>query len=268
MVLISVYVSIGEVMGDKMECEMGQMNFFGLYTNIKNNMEGNAPCLILPNNTNNYPNFLSTGYLEDALLDISLRFNDHLPEYPHFTDDLGYWNKWLTNYNMNLDEEVRSHASVLVDHDMPNSSSETIIEKSSRKDMCEEPSYYAPKLKELSSNSKPNSFETNSTHSSWLSGNMETKSKRLNRKRSIPTKMVYPFGIVKPGGKEGDITLKDINRTILMPPTRPLKHPVGDYASRSVLSMNGPGLSGKAIVGLTRIHTRGRGTITIIRTKG
>ncbi|KAH9612003.1 hypothetical protein KSS87_004018 [Heliosperma pusillum] len=262
-------------------------------------MEGNAPCLILSNkvNNNNYCNFHSnTGYLEDALLkrrrlmmcstnDNRLHESHHDPLATYFTNDLSYWNNWLTNYNMNLDEELLSHASVLVDHEMPNSSSETIIEKSSMKKMCEEPSNYysetntllleeivfganSPKLKELSSNSNHNSFETNSTDSSWVFGNMETKNKRLNKTRSIPTKMVYPFVLVKPGGEEGDITLNDINRRILMPPTRPLKHPVGDFASRSFVSTKGPGLSGKSVVGLTRIHTRGRGTVTIIRTKG
>ena len=81
-------------------------------------------------------------------------------------------------------------------------------------------------------------------------------------------KMVYPFGLVKPGGEEGDITLKDINKRILMPPSRPLKHPVGVFACRPGVSPHGPGLSGKEVVALTRIHTQGRGTITIIRTKG
>lgn len=81
-------------------------------------------------------------------------------------------------------------------------------------------------------------------------------------------KVVYPFALVKPGGVEGDITLNDINERILMPPTRPVRHPVGDFACRPCVSADGPGLSGKAVVALTRIHTQGRGTITIIRTKG
>ncbi|KAK7319188.1 hypothetical protein RJT34_03906 [Clitoria ternatea] len=81
-------------------------------------------------------------------------------------------------------------------------------------------------------------------------------------------KVVYPFAMVKPGGREGDVTLNDINERILMPPTRPVRHPVGDFACRPCVSAEGPGLSGKAVVALTRIHTQGRGTITIIRTKG
>lgn len=88
------------------------------------------------------------------------------------------------------------------------------------------------------------------------------------RKKKMMSKVVYPFALVKPGGKEGDVTLNDINERILMPPTRPVRHPVGDFACRPLISPHGPGLSGKAVVALTRIHTQGRGTITIIRTKG
>ncbi|OAP08587.1 hypothetical protein AXX17_AT2G01010 [Arabidopsis thaliana] len=53
-----------------------------------------------------------------------------------------------------------------------------------------------------------------------------------------------------------------------MAPSRPVRHPVGDFASRPCVSGRGPGLSGKAVVALTKIQTQGRGTITIIRTKG
>ncbi|XP_054794911.1 uncharacterized protein LOC129312126 [Prosopis cineraria] len=90
------------------------------------------------------------------------------------------------------------------------------------------------------------------------------------RRKRVITRVVYPFAMVKPGGiREGEVTLNDINERILMPPTRPVRHPVGDFASRPCLSATGAGLSGKAVVALTRIHTQGRrGTITIIRTKG
>lgn len=97
------------------------------------------------------------------------------------------------------------------------------------------------------------------------SGDQEKKKKK---KRDITRRMVYPFALVKPGGVEGDMTLNDINERILMPPTRPVRHPVGDFACRPCVSPDGPGLSGKAVVALTRIQTQGRGTITIIRTKG
>ncbi|XP_042023571.1 uncharacterized protein LOC121770857 isoform X2 [Salvia splendens] len=88
------------------------------------------------------------------------------------------------------------------------------------------------------------------------------------RKKRLVAKVVYPFALVKPGGFEGDATLNDINERILMPPTRPVRHPVGDFACRPLVSPDGLGLSGKAVVAFTRIHTQGRGTITIVRTKG
>ena len=88
------------------------------------------------------------------------------------------------------------------------------------------------------------------------------------RRKRVATRVVYPFALVKPGGVEGDMTINDINERILMPPTRPVRHPVGDFACRPCVSADGRGLSGKAVVALTRIHTQGRGTITIIRTKG
>ncbi|CAH2045809.1 unnamed protein product [Thlaspi arvense] len=89
-----------------------------------------------------------------------------------------------------------------------------------------------------------------------------------NKNKRLITRVVYPFGLVKPGGGDEDVTLNDINKRILMPPARPVRHPVGDFASRSCISTSGPGLSGKSVMALTRIQTQGRGTITIIRTKG
>ncbi|XP_076953605.1 uncharacterized protein LOC143627730 [Bidens hawaiensis] len=86
-------------------------------------------------------------------------------------------------------------------------------------------------------------------------------------KKKLLTRVVYPFALVKPGGFKRDMTLNDINERILMPPTRPIRHPVGDFACRPLVSLDGPGLSGKVVVALTRIQTHGRGTITIIRTK-
>lgn len=80
--------------------------------------------------------------------------------------------------------------------------------------------------------------------------------------------VVYPFAVVKPGGLEEEVTLEDINERLLMRPSRPVRHPVGEFACLPCVSGDGPGLSGKAVVGLTRIHTQGRGTITIIRTRG
>ncbi|KAI4340272.1 hypothetical protein MLD38_025125 [Melastoma candidum] len=91
---------------------------------------------------------------------------------------------------------------------------------------------------------------------------------RVKRKMTGVIKGVaYPFVLVKPGGSENDVTLEDINARILMTPPRPVRHPVGDFAYRPY--RGGPGLSGKVVVGLTRLNTQGgRGSITIIRTKG
>ncbi|KAJ8470269.1 hypothetical protein OPV22_024612 [Ensete ventricosum] len=82
------------------------------------------------------------------------------------------------------------------------------------------------------------------------------------------TDVVYPFAVVKPGGEEGDVTLADINARIMMRPRRPVRHPVGEYANGAWVSPAGRGLSGKAVVSLTRIQTQGTGTITIVRTRG
>ncbi|KAL0792849.1 hypothetical protein Bca101_064226 [Brassica carinata] len=95
-----------------------------------------------------------------------------------------------------------------------------------------------------------------------------SSSKCGNKNKKLCTRVVYPFGLVKPGGREEDITLSDVNKRILMPPARPVRHPVGEFASRPCISTHGPGLSGKTVVALTRIQTQGRGTITIIRTTG
>jgi hypothetical protein len=87
-------------------------------------------------------------------------------------------------------------------------------------------------------------------------------------KPKLATPVAYPFAVVKPSGVEGDVTLNDINQRISMPPTRPIQHPVGDHAKPPSLASSGSGLSGKAVVALTKIHTEGKGTITIMRTKG
>ncbi|XP_052883203.1 uncharacterized protein LOC108482611 isoform X2 [Gossypium arboreum] len=92
-------------------------------------------------------------------------------------------------------------------------------------------------------------------------------SDKKKNKRVIKS-VVYPFALVKPGGIEGDTTLNDINQRLLMPPTRPIRHPVGDSACRPCMSADGIGLSGKAVTALTKIYTKGSGSITIIRTKG
>ncbi|KAK7300647.1 hypothetical protein RJT34_11495 [Clitoria ternatea] len=82
-------------------------------------------------------------------------------------------------------------------------------------------------------------------------------------------KIVYPFELVKPGGVEGETTLKDINHQIVMSPSasKAIPHPVEDSMTHPCTLTRDFGLSGKVVTSLTRIHTRGRGSITIIRTK-
>lgn len=230
-------------------------------------------------------NFLSTGYLEDALIEFSLRFKRlrrHSNQFaPHFSDDLSYWSNWTSNYSTQS-EEGFSHASLLT-HDVHYSSGDKT--ESTLKEISEEIINYQETktllLEEAISSSILDmspcfnnytglgySSDTYSIDSSSVDDEREkTKIKKVTPSNGT-TKMVYPFGLVKPGALEGDITLKDINRRILRPPTRPIKHPVGDFAARPSPLLHGLGLSGKIVVALTRIQTQGKGTITIIRTKG
>uniref|UniRef100_A0A0E0M1V8 Protein XRI1 n=1 Tax=Oryza punctata TaxID=4537 RepID=A0A0E0M1V8_ORYPU len=81
-------------------------------------------------------------------------------------------------------------------------------------------------------------------------------------------RVLCPFAVLKPDGLDGGATLADINARILMRPSRPVRHPVGEFACAPRVSADKPGLSGKTVSGFTRLHTPGRGTITIIRTRG
>uniref|UniRef100_A0A804QAQ5 Protein XRI1 n=1 Tax=Zea mays TaxID=4577 RepID=A0A804QAQ5_MAIZE len=88
-------------------------------------------------------------------------------------------------------------------------------------------------------------------------------------KRRKGAGVVRPFALLKPDGLDGGATLADINARILMRPARPVRHPVGEFACAPRVSADQPGFSGKAVASLTRLHTPGgRGTITIIRTRG
>ncbi|XP_010527838.1 PREDICTED: protein XRI1 [Tarenaya hassleriana] len=198
---------------------------------------------------------VSTGYLEDALIEFSERHKRRrlsfcVDDQAKFLDDISQNNWGLSgNYScMNSQLAADEHKSGMgnveeafsdVIFESPNSSS------SSDRSVQEKSPVY-PKV-----SPEPTS--------SYTGNNEHKKTKK---------RVVYPFALVKPGGGEDDVTLNDINERILMPPTRPVRHPVGDFAYRPCVSAHGPGLSGKAVVALTRIQTQGRGTITIIRTKG
>ncbi|WOL20154.1 protein XRI1-like [Canna indica] len=96
----------------------------------------------------------------------------------------------------------------------------------------------------------------------------ECDRRQFKKNKTKTMTVVYPFAVVKPGGFDGDVTLDDINARLLRRPRRPVRHPVGEFANGPRVAAEGPGLSGKAVVSLTRIQTQGRGTITIIRTRG
>lgn len=217
---------------------------------------------------------------------------DHQDHYASLDEDLGCWANWSENYGMQSEEDF-CHPSLLT-HDM-HYGPELFMEKSA-KEISKEAVNFFPEVKTLllqqeAIASTPKIMEIKSSYSTGLahynynsdtystdSSSISDEREKMRKRKTVMTasttpkdtikKMVYPFGLVKPGGEDGDVTLKDINKRILMPPTRPLKHPVGDFACRPGVLPYGPGLSGKAVVALTRIHTQGRGTITIIRTKG
>jgi hypothetical protein len=89
-------------------------------------------------------------------------------------------------------------------------------------------------------------------------------------KRDGGVGVLYPFAVVKPLGLDDGrmTTLDDVNQRILKRPARPVRHPVGPFACGPAVTAQGLGLSGKAVVSLTKIRTGGKGTITIIRTRG
>ncbi|XP_022679835.1 uncharacterized protein LOC101776683 isoform X1 [Setaria italica] len=100
------------------------------------------------------------------------------------------------------------------------------------------------------------------------SGSESSKRRRTEAPASSSARVLCPFALLKPDGLDGGATLADINARILMRPSRPVRHPVGEFACAPRVSADQPGISGKAVSSFTRLHTAGRGTITIIRTRG
>ncbi|KAK0574755.1 hypothetical protein LWI29_028538 [Acer saccharum] len=223
----------------------------------------------------------STGYLEDALVEFSdrskrrrlLLSSDDDEEDQNGSKDLissmSYWNN---NSSCNWGHEVSENFSCMSQLTSINDEAATGSffldhEHMSRGSAAEEAN--------MVKTPEETTFEALDSSSSTYRDSIKTSKsifdddEKMRKKGVITTRVVYPFALVKPGGVDGDVTLNDINERILMPPTRPVRHPVGDFACRpTCVSADGPGLSGKAVVALTRIHTQGRGTITIIRTKG
>ncbi|KAL2317299.1 hypothetical protein Fmac_031175 [Flemingia macrophylla] len=76
-------------------------------------------------------------------------------------------------------------------------------------------------------------------------------------------KIAYPFEIVKSGGVEGETTLKDINKMISLTTPSSSKPPLPSRVTRPCKLA--PVMSKKQVTSLTRVPTRGTGSITITR---
>ncbi|XVF85518.1 hypothetical protein PTKIN_Ptkin17bG0123800 [Pterospermum kingtungense] len=233
-------------------------------------MDGTAP--LFPHLDSDF----SSGYLEDALLEFSERSkrrrllvysdddHDHHQTYGGLNDlAKSYSNS--SSCNWDLSENFMSCMSQLTSINGVSDEPMSTSVSSEEANIVTEIKTPEEALDSPSSSYKGSVKTTFSTDPISSSGSDDAKKKK---KKRVITRVVYPFALVKPGGVEGDMTLNDINERILMPPTRPVRHPVGDFACRPGVSADGLGLSGKAVVALTKIHTQGRGTITIIRTKG
>eukprot|EP00250_Pteridium_aquilinum_P012286 c20625_g1_i1 orf=593-1546(+) len=98
-----------------------------------------------------------------------------------------------------------------------------------------------------------------------------TLSGRSMSSTKMATPVAYPFTVVKPSGMQGDVTLNDINKRIMMAHDKLGGHkrrglPTNSHDSRGD-DMGSSTLLAKSVVALTKIHTEGNGTITIMRTK-
>ncbi|XVF02967.1 hypothetical protein REPUB_Repub04eG0219900 [Reevesia pubescens] len=245
--------------------------------------------LVMDGNASFFPHLdsdFSSGYLEDALLEFSERskrrrlflYSDHDHQTNGSLNDIAksYWNSsynWGLSENFSCMSQLTSINGVSADEPMITSVSSEEENLVTEIKTPEEAISGSLEALDSSSSSYKGSVKTKSFFNkdrTQFSTEYPISSSRSDdtKKKRVITRVVYPFALVKPGGIEGDMTLNDINEKILMPPTRPVRHPVGDFACRPSVSADGPGLSGKAVVAITRIHTQGRGTITIIRTKG
>ncbi|KAK4371831.1 hypothetical protein RND71_007215 [Anisodus tanguticus] len=259
-------------------------DFHGLevFNNIV--MESTPPFL------SNLDSDFSSGYLQDALFKFSskrrrlLLFNDDDDDKENYQnkDSINsIKNLWSSTMDQHFSEDYDSFSQITKCDSFSGDPMSKISEEYSKRTEEETISetYYSSSSSPSSSHLKNNTYSNShkqplqygnsltSLFNNWYLSSKGGGDQKRCKKRMIG-KIVYPFGLVKPGGQEGDVTLNDINERILMRPTRPVRHPVGDFACRPTISPTGPGLSGKTIVALTKIHTRGRGTITIIRTRG
>ncbi|KAJ7517654.1 hypothetical protein O6H91_21G033400 [Diphasiastrum complanatum] len=108
---------------------------------------------------------------------------------------------------------------------------------------------------------------TEEKRSQILAGTCVTDRSNAAMSTSSPQSSVaYPFALVKPSEAEGNITIRHLNQRISKPHNLRKSKCNLDESCKSVTS-EGFGLSGKSIVSLTKIHTEGKGTITIMRTR-
>ncbi|XP_009601629.1 protein XRI1-like [Nicotiana tomentosiformis] len=234
-------------------------------TDISPFMENTPPFL------SNLDSDFSSGYLQDALFKFSskrrrlLLFDDN-ENYQTKDSNDSMKNLWSSNMDQHFSEDCDSFSQLTKCDSFSDvkRTEEEAISASHETYNYSSASSHDQKVNTQHSNSDKEVLRQYPTHPSFPTGGSDQK----RSKKRMTAKVVYPFGVVKPGGQEGDVTLNDINERILMRPTRPVRHPVGDFACRPTVSPTGPGLSGKTVVALTKIHTQGRGTITIIRTRG
>ncbi|XP_019432842.1 PREDICTED: uncharacterized protein LOC109339780 [Lupinus angustifolius] len=212
----------------------------------------------------------STGYLEDALIEFTSKRRCLMPRADEQRNSNDDFEKSSCNFNFNsiwIQQPVENLYRMNHIERIFGFSADTKTPEGTTNSASESPNSHSSSYTEpvTSKNTEVNLLSRDPTVNPAGIGDEMRKKKVIQ----TTTRVVYPFSMVKPGGTEGDLTLNDINERILMPPTRAVKHPVGDFACQPCVSAQGPGLSGKAVMTLTRIHTLGkRGIITIIRTKG
>ncbi|XP_077234599.1 uncharacterized protein LOC143876790 isoform X2 [Tasmannia lanceolata] len=219
----------------------------------------------------------STGYLQDAIDEWTDRCKRRrMLLFPHdqTTKDPDSLVQTFWNSDFHGDplenQWCLSHVNNIISDESLNYSINSISNEATQSTETKTQEKSIPEYENLSSSSSYIDTLTTFQHGKCTGALADPKSpeSRCLGRKKVEMKVAYPFALVKPGGIEGDVTLDEINERILMRPTRPVRHPVGEFACLPCVSADGPGLSGKTVVGLTRIHTQGRGTVTIIRTRG
>ncbi|KAJ1388155.1 hypothetical protein SESBI_39340 [Sesbania bispinosa] len=182
----------------------------------------------------------STGYLEDAIAGWGIWCKQH--NLPPYSQD-----QKKTQYLVDQEELFPTFSSTAAQiiHDHKKFSTRSLSSSQNHT--------HATAVKHDSAQKSCASRESDENDASVLS----TTSFHSNNKRGGHWKKVaYPFDLVKPGGVEGETTLKDINHQMLMNPSKPIPHPVGDSKTHPCISNRGFGISGKEVTALTRIHTQ------------